>query len=142
MRQDWTYIAQYHNFPEQATYAHCDTRDFHLTWNDGSSVGDDELDKNLKLQIKTCREQLKNLYLYSITGSEILSMLAGLEEASGGPRNWRLLQLKTGYVGWLKYIRFCKVDDVYIIYTIAASKPRLIRKEWLVPSNVLPEEES
>lgn len=130
---DWIYIDKYDSLPG-TTYVHCDTRDFYITCNDA------EVDENMSKFISAAKDHNK------FNRSEILGCLKSLELGSGGKGEWRMINLKKGYNGWLKYIRFVKTGEtielfnrkepIYIAYTTSSDEPILLSRDDLEPENI------
>lgn len=57
----------------------------------------------------------KNNVQYQIKTEEILPWLKELEEMTGGKKKWRTLSFNNLNCIWLKYIRFYKLFDYWIV---------------------------
>lgn len=142
MASEWLYIDNIDTLPA-TDYIHCDTRDFYiLCTNDSVRITKwaQDFKKELRHHIRQDNFMFRR--------DEILGTLKALEMGSGGPGDWRMLQLKqSGHynIGWLKYIRFAAVDAVevtgrtervYVAYAEDAGRYTQLSREDLVPENL------
>jgi hypothetical protein len=125
----WKYIDTIDELPP-VNQIHCDTRDFCILLDDEPAT---KGINRYKAQAETGYEG------YKLNRAEVLGTLKTIESLSGGKRDWRLLRHKK--LGWLKYIRFVKLDQsvelaggsepVYAIYTLEGRELIPIPRDYL-----------
>lgn len=119
MIDNWEYINDACDIKPYVTGIHCDTRDFHVLYEDQEyTVGD-----NIEVYrlLHGCKVNEKFL----IREDEIIPWLKRIEAMAGGKAEWRCLNFIhiTSTKGWLKYIRFYRYTDHTFVVCDSYSNP-------------------
>lgn len=117
---EWCYLDDIRGIEDDVYSFHCDTRDFYCVKmsNPVSGIQPTEAEKLVKnrFAINICLLAHKD---------EILPWLKSIEQMSGGKAEWRCLNFKgiNTDCGWLKYIRFYRLDDNMFVVSDSEGKP-------------------
>lgn len=111
-------------FTEDVLQIHCDTRDFHCSFN-----------KETRMEIKDLPTLLKYKKAFFFTIEEVFDLLTRLLKESGGPAGWRMLSFKQNG-DWFKYLRIFKTDHGYVIGTSFREEHKFYRRSFWFDAEV------
>lgn len=120
----WTELDKKH-FTNDVLQIHCDTRDFHCSFNHSEKFNVKDLPTLLKY---------KNAFFFSI--DEVFQILERLFVESGGKAEWRMLSFKQNGE-WFKYIRIIKTDYGYVIGTDFMDEYKFYKRSFWFDANIL-----
>lgn len=107
---NWIHLSKLQGLiTEDINSIHCDTRDFHCILTDNVVTKDKKVYELIRSP-KKCGKH------FLINPEEIIPWLQSLEDMSEGKNDWRCLIFDNVKCdGWLKYIRFYRFNDKFIV---------------------------